>query len=202
MAYNRLYAARKNNILWGDKPGRLMLKIKKYLTRGTILDAGCGDGKNALYLEKHGYQVIGFDESRQAINGLRNRFARAHWTPRGKYTVQDISTVTISGQYDALVSYGLFHSLPQRKRLTAHRALQRLVKPKGFIFFTCLTDALPIPSRHGTDKMNLPTLKEIKKLFIHWKIKYIKQGIIRENHHPVIGQHRHSAVWIIAQRLK
>ena len=68
MSYDSLYSASIDNILWPEKPGRLILKIKDYLSNGKILDAGCGDGKNSTYLEKQGFSVTGFDISSKALN--------------------------------------------------------------------------------------------------------------------------------------
>ena len=37
------------------------------LFRGSVLDAGCGFGDNAIFLAKHGIRVVGFDFSAKAI---------------------------------------------------------------------------------------------------------------------------------------
>src|SRR6476619_2004573 len=36
-----------------------------------VLDAGCGTGRNLVYLLRNGYQVFGVDESDQAIREIR-----------------------------------------------------------------------------------------------------------------------------------
>lgn len=195
--YDHLYAAREGRILWGDEPGRLVVRIKEYLAEGKVLDAGCGDGKNALFLEQQGFCVDGFDSSALAIEGLHNRFQRAGWIPRGRYKVKNIVEELVEGNYHALVSYGLFQCLPQERRVAVHRNLQNIA---GVVLFSCLTDKLPMPEGHSTEGVVLANRTEIEKLFGGWKIAYSEEGTIEEDHLPIIGPHEHAAIWIVARR--
>ncbi len=198
--YEKLYAAAPDHIAWGEKPGRLVARIGEYVKPGgKVLDIGCGDGKNALFLEQHGFSVVGYDASPHAIQGLHTRFARAGVVPRGTYEVLDIEHDPILGSFDALVSYGLFHCLSKARRFEEHRQLQRLVRrDEGYMFFTCLTDRIPLPEEHGRSELELATEGEIRELFAMWNVVYREEGVIRESHLPLVGEHEHSAVWIIA----
>ncbi len=200
MPYDALYAAREDNILWGDKPGRLVARINELLHHGMVLDAGCGDGKNALYLEQNRFSVVGYDKSKEAMNGLYNRFKRADWEPRGTYEVKDIEKENIGGSFDALVSYGLFHCLAKATRVRIHKALQSGVKDKGYLFFTCLTNELPLPKGHGTGQIELAAEPELNQLLAGWDTIYSECGTIQEEHLPLIGKHMHAATWIIARK--
>jgi tellurite methyltransferase len=199
--YDDLYYAQKDNILWGKQPGRLVQKIKEYITSGNVLDIGCGDGKNALYLEQLDFKVTGYDYSIPALEGLKNRFKNAGRQPKGVYEFRNLERDIPTGLYDILISYGVFHCLEPKDRIILHKKIMNLVRPKGFMFFTCLTDILPLPVGHGTSHVYLVGLKEIEELLEGWKILYKEEGIIIENHLPIIGEHSHSAQWIIAQKL-
>lgn len=198
--YDNLYSAREDRILWGAEPGRLIKKIKDYLPSGAILDIGCGDGKNSLFLEKEGFTVTGYDCSIPALQGLKNRFENDGQPIRGTYQLRNIENNIPKGQYDALISYGIFHCLNPQSRISTHLNIQALVKTGGYIFFTCLTDVLPLPARHGTSHIYLAGVKEVKLLLEGWNILHTERGEIVEEHLPVIGEHSHSAIWIIAQK--
>jgi len=176
------------------------VRLSKYAGHGHVLDAGCGDGKNALYLEQRGYKVYGVDSSRAAIDGLRNRFAGAHWNMTGRYEVLDVQQLTIEGYFDILVSYGLFHCLAVEARLELHRRLQAKVRPGGIMVFCSLTSHLSMPPDHGTDDILLPDDTEVAHILHGWQIEHFEDGIFEEEHQPVIGLHKHSAVWVIARR--
>ena len=50
---------------------------ENYLKAGaTVLDLGCGEGRNAHYLAQMGYQVYGMDLAVEAVEFCRERFAR------------------------------------------------------------------------------------------------------------------------------
>lgn len=198
--YDQLYKNSPDNILWDDKPGRLILKLYDYLKEGSILDLGCGDGKNALFLEQNGYEVIGYDNSEAAIIGLKNRFKKNHFTPKGIYEVKDISELELDQEFDALVSYGLMHALPKASRVQTHLKLQQAIRDRGLLVFTCLTDKISMPVFHNTQNIDLVSDGELEQLLINWKILYREDGEITETH-PTVPLHQHSAVWIIAEKL-
>lgn len=200
-AYDLLYAACEGNLLWESKPGRLVADIKQYEVGPHILDAGCGDGKNALFLEQTGYSVTGYDYSPLAINALHHRFKKVGYTAQGSYEVRDVREPLPSRPYNALVSYGLFHCLPLSERVAIHRNLQALVEVGGVLLFTCLTDELPIPPHHGTVDVVPAAKAEIDELLVGWESRYLEVGEINEHHLPLIGWHQHAAIWMVARKL-
>ncbi len=199
--YNNLYSTSKDNILWGQEPGRLVKQISQYIQGGDVLDIGCGDGKNALYLEEHGFNVVGYEVSTEALTGLKNRFNKAGLNIKGKYEIRNIENDIPSGEYDVLVSYGIFHCLNKETRVAIHRQILELIRPNGFLFFTCLTNGMPLQEDHGTSDIYLVDPKEIESLLSGWVIRYHENGIITEDHLPLVGEHQHSAEWIIAQKI-
>jgi 2-polyprenyl-3-methyl-5-hydroxy-6-metoxy-1,4-benzoquinol methylase len=168
---------------------------------GHVLDAGCGDGKNSLFLEQQGYKVFGVDASESAIEGLHNRFARADRIPTGRYEVRDVRDIELDVSFDVLVSCGLFHCLPPERRFEMHRRLQTSVRHGGMAFFSCLTDVIPLSSGHDTAPTILPDEEEITALFEDWEVQYRQQTIIDDRHPPLIGPHQHSVARLIARRV-
>jgi SAM-dependent methyltransferase len=199
-AYDALYAASPQQILWADTPGRLVARLPHYRSGGSVLDAGCGDGKNALFLETVGFDVTGFDASPLALAGLRNRFARRGRRANGRYFVANAESWPVVERYDIVISYGLYHCLPKHSRPGVQARLFRAVRPGGLIVFATLTNHLPLPPEHGTYGISLATPSEVDELFAEFQVHESFHGTIEEEHRPTIGPHRHSVVWIIAQR--
>lgn len=202
LSYDLLYASRPDCLLWGEQPGRLLINLPIRVAGTRVLDVGCGDGKNALYLEKLGCIVSGFDKSTHALNGLRHRFARAGWEPTGRYQLGDIYELGFLGSatYDIIVSYGLFHCLRRSDRMEVHRKLQQKLNAGGLLIFTCLLDSIPLPSDHSTPDVELANKEEIVELFADLKVVTWFDGMISESHLPRTALHEHAATWAICRR--
>jgi SAM-dependent methyltransferase len=54
---------------------KLVQHLFAYVQRnGIILDLGCGEGRNSLYLSQVGYNIVGIDLSCKAARVMRNNF--------------------------------------------------------------------------------------------------------------------------------
>jgi len=59
------------------EPSALLIEAMKGLTPGTALDAGMGQGRNAVYLARQGWKATGFDLSAEAIKSAQANAAKA-----------------------------------------------------------------------------------------------------------------------------
>jgi 2-polyprenyl-3-methyl-5-hydroxy-6-metoxy-1,4-benzoquinol methylase len=57
--------------LWGAAPNEFLVEITEDLEPGTVLDLGCGQGRNSLWLASRGFTVTGLDLSPVAIAQAR-----------------------------------------------------------------------------------------------------------------------------------
>jgi tellurite methyltransferase len=102
---------------WGREPGRL---IKCLLERFTdfaglsVLDAGCGEGKNAHALAARAAKVTAIDCSPLALSN-----ARAAWPEdQIKWVQADVRDLHWPIQaFDLVVAYGLLHCLSNRSEI-------------------------------------------------------------------------------------
>ena len=62
---------------FAQTPSAIVVETVKGLTPGTALDAGMGQGRNAIYLAGQGWKVTGFDLSREAIKAADANAAKA-----------------------------------------------------------------------------------------------------------------------------
>jgi len=68
--YDKIYtAAPKFNV----KPNQLLTEAVEAMTPGNALDAGMGQGRNAIYLAQKGWDVTGFDVSGEGLSRARGR---------------------------------------------------------------------------------------------------------------------------------
>ncbi|EPZ41022.1 class I SAM-dependent methyltransferase [Alicyclobacillus acidoterrestris] len=78
-SWNEKYRRREETLF---APDAFLVARRHQLQEGTILDVACGDGRNALYLARHGFTVTGVDFSREALRRL------AHFSQAQGLTVE------------------------------------------------------------------------------------------------------------------
>ncbi len=94
---------------------------------GTVLDAGCGSGRDALFFHKQGYQITAFDRSKELV-----RLAR-EWTalPIEERSFHDMSEENV---YDGIwASASLLH-LPKSELPIIFHLLYRALKSRGILY--------------------------------------------------------------------
>jgi ubiquinone/menaquinone biosynthesis C-methylase UbiE len=92
---------------------------------GTVLDAGCGTGDNAIYLAKQGYTVTGLDAAPSAIAHARSKTEQLRLTI--ELAVADALELTAyQDRFETIVDSGLFHTFSDtdqaRYLASLHRA--------------------------------------------------------------------------------
>ncbi len=61
----------EKELVWSAEPNRFLPPLIDPLPAGTALDLGCGEGRNAIWLAREGWDVTGVDFSRVAIDKAR-----------------------------------------------------------------------------------------------------------------------------------
>ena len=67
--WNERYRAA--DLVWGAEPNRFVRRLCERLPVGDALDIACGEGRNALWLARLGWRVLGVDYSEAAIERAR-----------------------------------------------------------------------------------------------------------------------------------
>jgi cyclopropane fatty-acyl-phospholipid synthase-like methyltransferase len=97
---------------------------------GRALDMGCGTGTNAITLAKHGWQVVGVDFVKRAIN-LARQNAEQYGVDLD-LRVDDVTRLdSVSGRFDLILDMGCFHSLPPTTRQSYILKIDRLLTDSG-----------------------------------------------------------------------
>ena len=112
----------------------------------SLLDAGCGSGRNLVYFLRNGYEVHGVDESPQAVEQVR-LLARelAPEVPPESFQVSDLAEIPFpADRFDAVLCSAVLHF--SRDEGHFDRMLDemwRVLKPGG-LFFARLASTIGI----------------------------------------------------------
>jgi tellurite methyltransferase len=128
--------------------GQIDIYLFDQLLRGRIepgmrvLDAGCGYGRNLVYLAGEGYELLGADQDPAAVEAVR-RLA-----PGGDFRVEPVEAMTFP---DAIADVVLSSAVLHFARDDAHfdgmlRGTWRVLRPGG-LFFCRLASSIGIESQ-------------------------------------------------------
>jgi tellurite methyltransferase len=104
---------------------------------GTVLDAGCGSGRNLVYLLRTGYRVLGADTDASAITQVRRLAAElAPATPPDAFRVEPVEAMSFpDGLADVVISSAVLHFARDEAHFWAMlRGTWRVLRPGGLLF--------------------------------------------------------------------
>ncbi len=97
--------------------------------RPRLLDLGCGEGRNAVYFARHGFQVVGLDTSPVGLEKME-RYAQEVGVH--VETIQaDIVTHVLEDDYDVIFSTGTLQYLPPEVRTERLQNYKDHTSPDG-----------------------------------------------------------------------
>jgi tellurite methyltransferase len=103
----------------------------------TVMDTGCGGGRNIYYFLKQGYEVYGVDANEEAIAEVRSTASYlAPSLPADNFVAATIETMPFTQpQFDLVISSAVLHFATDKAHFETmlHRCWQ-VVKPGGFFF--------------------------------------------------------------------
>jgi SAM-dependent methyltransferase/catechol 2,3-dioxygenase-like lactoylglutathione lyase family enzyme len=150
------------------KPQNAFLDAADRIT-GTVLDAGCGTGENALHFAKLGRQVTGIDFLEEPILRARRKvIERGVWAT---FLVRDALTLARwDERFDNVIDSGLFHVFRDEDRKRYVEGLATVLKPGGRLFLMCFSDQEP-----GTQGPRRVSRLELQDAFRHdWTVETIQ----------------------------
>jgi SAM-dependent methyltransferase len=117
--------------LWSGHANAVLVAEVAGLAPGTALDAGCGEGGDALWLAEHGWRVDAVDLSTVALARAETEAVRRGIADRIRWQQADLTAWTPSGSYDLVTASFLHPSSAVRSQL--YRRLGEAVAPGGIL---------------------------------------------------------------------
>jgi ubiquinone/menaquinone biosynthesis C-methylase UbiE len=150
------------------KPQRAFLNVAGQIS-GSVLDAGCGTGENALYFAGRRCKVTGIDFLEEPIKRARQKAAdrglQATFLVKDAVTLKDWSE-----RFDHVIDSGLFHVFNDQDRKQYVDGLATVLKPGGRLHLLCFSDEEP-----GTQGPRRVSKKELLGAFAQgWSIESIE----------------------------
>jgi 2-polyprenyl-3-methyl-5-hydroxy-6-metoxy-1,4-benzoquinol methylase len=192
---------RATSCLWGVDPEPLVLALADYraVSGAAVLDAGCGEGRNAAHIARLGARVTALDVSQLAID-----HARTTWPdePGITWHLADILNWPMPPDgYEVVLCDSVLHWLTGPAEVAATvRRLQDATRPGGLHVICSFNTRLMDYSHHVTPPRCLLPDADLIALYNGWSILEHHDEDIVSSHVDVPDPHHHSVTKFIARR--
>lgn len=185
--------------VYGDEPNEFFKECIQKIPAGKLLLPAEGEGRNAVFAAKQGWEVDAFDYSPAAKS---KALARAEEKSVNiNYTTTDISDLNLrGGEYDAIALIYVHLKPEERKRL--HAQMAKALKPGGHLILEAFSvEQIRNISGGPRDEEVLYNLSDLEADFkeFRFSVSHLKQ--IRLNEGP-FHQGKADVVRILATKLE
>lgn len=163
----------------GTKPSAICHQVLQLLPPDrpvSLLDIGCGEGRNAIFFARSGYGVTAFDASAAGVTKTE-RLADATQVPISVFQA-DMNAYRFEENFDVLFSTGVFHLIPRALRGEVFSHFKERTTDGGLNVFSVFVRKPFIGKAPDSDPGAEPWLSgELLTLYHDWKIEYCTEEI-------------------------
>ena len=197
--YNKIYST--SDIIDDIKPSHTLSLIwKDFLPNSKILDLGCGQGIDSLFLSKNGFSVTAIDSSEVAISQIKikkDKFKLDNLELIGG----DINDFNIEkNKYQAIICRNVLNFIEKDKALKIISGLQDNIQKGSYIIIEVFTKN--DPSFLSDNKFACYfDEQELLDIFSGYKILCYLENTVLDSGHPGSPEpHKHGVARVIARK--
>lgn len=190
-----------STFLFGSSPNKSILEFENlFCKEWNILDVGCGDGKNAFYLAKQGFDNIdAFDFSESAIGKIERLCKNTDYKINTHVTsVQDF---VFEKPYDLMLSFGVFHFVEKACWKNFISKAQENTRAGGIHIIQIFNDNIAPTPDIAPYAIGMAKDGEIKDLYRDWEIIQFLSYTFEEEH-PGVPLHKHASNKLVARKIR
>lgn len=121
---------------------------------GSVLDAGCGTGENALHIASLGLFVLGVDVAETALAMAREK-ARERKIEAEFAACDAFRLERLERRFETVLDCGLFHTFDVGERQRYVASLASVTEQAGTLYLLCFSDEGPDTGPHPISKQEL-----------------------------------------------
>jgi tellurite methyltransferase len=189
---------RKDEYFWGVTPSDMCLKVLELLPPERplkLLDIGCGEGKDAVFFARCGYEVSAFDISEAGL-GKAKRFAEKARVPVRIFRA-NLWDYRLTERYDVLYSSGVLHYIKPELRDEIMGNYKLHVNEGGLAAFHVFVEKPLIPPAPDDSSHYLWKSGQLFTYFHDWTIEHCSEYQFDCNSSGI--PHRHAANRLLAR---
>lgn len=175
LRWNQRYLSEE--CLLGEKPSRLLAEwvgeLKRLCPGRRALDIACGEGRNSIFLARHGFDVTGIDISPVGLGKARRWGEREGLTP--DFLLEDLEQYRFTGPFDLILNFNfLLRDLIPREVAA--------LAPGGVLVFDTILESPSAPIPHRREFLLQPG--ELVRLFSAYPGEILYHGEFPDDRSP------------------
>jgi len=175
--YDEKYNSGK--FFWGKQPSsiaRIFLQKFPPYEDQTLIDIGCGEGRDSIFFARNGYRVRGFDFSAE---GIKKSIAWANELNLAiDFFQADVNQYRLEKSYDVVFASGALHYIPQSFREEIILNYKQFTNPGGIHAFMVPIYKPFLPRNPQDDPQEQDWISgEILTYYHDWKIEFFSEEI-------------------------
>jgi tellurite methyltransferase len=182
---------------FGQPSEEIQQMVELLPPRASVLDLGCGEGRNALFLANKGFDVTAIDISVAGIRKLRKLAEEAKVSICSE--IADMRDYTFTTLYDLIISHGCLHLVERSVWFGLVQKIKQYTKPGGINVVVVFTDRLPPPDDLKDFCIGLFREGELAQLYADWET-FLSKSYTFEDRHPGGFTHIHPANKVVMKK--
>ncbi len=199
--YDKLYQS--NNSFWGTEISNAAKELAVYLNKRegknqSILEIGCGEGRDSIFLAQQGFDVTAIDSSKEGIRVLQKKM-RIHNIQINTFA-GNVEDYVFEQEFDAIFSIGTLHYVDAFAREDLFHRFKTHTKVGGINIISVFCKKPFVKEMRSEKEVdNLFVSGELMYYYQDWEILRIEEKIKECNSNNI--PHRHVKDSIIAKRV-
>lgn len=189
-SYDEEYS--KDELLWGIEPSVVAKEVLNHRQKGSVLDVGMGEGRDALFLAEKGFQVTGVDLSEIAVKKCLKLAKEKKLSVEA--LIGDFLDYYPDNRFDIIISNSTLHLMEKDSVRRAVVKMKKMTRKNGLNIIAVFTkkDSSSVPYKFEKD--------ELKLFYKDWKVLEYKEFSTPLQKHGSSDEHKHEIVLIVAEK--
>lgn len=193
--YDNFY--RNNKFFRGKTANDLTQRILNFKTKGKVIDFGCGEGQDLLFLKNAGFSVFGIDKSMEAIINLKELSKEFELDIEVEQS--EFLSYKFKEKYDVILAEASLHFIPYEQRKELVNRLKENTENDGLNVIGIFDERTDTELHSGMKYWNIDLFKEneLVNYYSDWKILEYKEYKVK-----IDDRYYRSITQLIAQKNK
>lgn len=184
--YNEIYQRKQG--AFGEKPYPLVADILSFKNSGHVLDLGCGDGRNALFLARNGFSIEAVDFASTGLSKIED-YALQETLPIIVKLADIRKDVYLDHNFDVVLMTFIFQYLTPEEISILFQKTQKYTRIGGLHVVVVIDKSSKYAASKKAKEWHFPTSKDIRLHYQNWEVlkNYKSRGKIlsRCNDQPI-----------------